>query len=208
MSILGNGEAALQILERPRADLGEIRSMLRDIVADDIRAADVIKRLRALLIRGEISRQPVDLNHVIRDVLELTRAEFAARQVNLSLDLDRHLPLALGDRVQLQQVIMNLIANACEAMSASDAGNRKLTVSTRFDSSSCDITCSVRDTGTGIAAEDLDHIFHPFVTTKSAGMGMGLAICRSIVEAHGGRLRAENAIDGGALFTFTAKMGS
>jgi C4-dicarboxylate-specific signal transduction histidine kinase len=208
MSILGNGEAALQLLERPRADLGEIRSMLKDIVADDIRAADVIKRLRALLIRGEISRQPVDLNHVIRDVLELRRAEFAARQVNVILELDSHLPLALGDRVQLQQVIMNLIANACEAMSAGAAGNRKLTVSTRFDSSSCDITCSVRDNGTGIAAEDLEHIFHPFVTTKSAGMGMGLAICRSIVEAHGGRLRAENAIDGGALFTFTAKMGS
>jgi PAS domain S-box-containing protein len=208
MSILGNGEAALQLLERPRADLGEIRSMLRDIVADDIRAADVIKRLRALLIRGEISRQPVDLNHVIRDVLELRRAEFAARQVNVILELDSHLPLALGDRVQLQQVIMNLVANACEAMSAGDAGNRKLTVSTRFDSSSCDITCSVRDNGSGIAAEDLEHIFQPFVTTKSAGMGMGLAICRSIVEAHGGRLRAENAIDGGALFTFTAKMGS
>jgi PAS domain S-box-containing protein len=208
MSILGNGEAALQLLERPRTDLGEIRSMLKDIVADDIRAADVIKRLRALLIRGEISRQPVDLNHVIRDVLELTRAEFTARQVNVIMELDRHLPLALGDRVQLQQVIMNLVANACEAMSASDAGNRKLTVSTRFDSGSCDITCSVRDTGAGIAVEDLEHIFHPFVTTKSAGMGMGLAICRSIVEAHGGRLRAENAIDGGALFTFTAKMGS
>jgi hypothetical protein len=103
---------------------------------------------------------------------------------------------------------MNLVANACEAMSASDAGNRKLTVSTRFDSSSCEITCSVRDNGSGIAVEDLEHIFHPFVTTKSAGMGMGLAICRSIVEAHGGRLRAENAIEGGALFTFTAKMGS
>jgi PAS domain S-box-containing protein len=208
MSILGNGEAALQHLDRPQADLGEIRSMLKDIVADDMRAAEVIKRLRALLTRGEISRQPVDLNHVIRDVLELTRADLATRQVNATLELDPYLPLALGDRVQLQQVIMNLIGNACEAMSASDAGNRKLTVSTRFDSGSCDITCAVRDNGSGIAAEDLERIFHPFVTTKSAGMGMGLAICRSIVEAHGGRLRAENAVDGGARFTFTAKMGS
>jgi PAS domain S-box-containing protein len=208
MSILGNGEAALQLLDQPRPDLGEIRSMLRDIVADDMRAAEVIKRLRALLTRGEISRQPVDLNHVVGDVLELIRTDLAARQVNVTLELDPYLPLALGDRVQLQQVVMNLIANACEAMSAGDANNRKLTVATHFDRSSCDITCTVRDNGSGIAAENFEQIFQPFVTTKSAGMGMGLAICRSIVEAHGGRLRAENAVDGGAIFTFTARMGS
>ena len=118
MSILGNGEAALQLLDQPHADLGEIRTMLRDIVADDMRAAEVIKRLRALLTRGEISRQPVDLNHVVRDVLELIRSDLAARQVNVTLELDPYLPVAIGDRVQLQQVVMNLIANACEAMSA------------------------------------------------------------------------------------------
>jgi signal transduction histidine kinase/integral membrane sensor domain MASE1 len=208
MSILGNGEAALQLLDQPGVDLNEIRSMLKDIVADDIRAAEVIKRLRALLTRGEISRQPVDLNHVIRDVCELTRTDLATRQVNVTLELDPYLPLALGDRVQLQQVIMNLITNACEAMAASDANNRKLNVSTHFDRASCDITCTVRDNGSGIAAENREHIFQPFVTTKSSGMGMGLAISRSIVEAHGGRLRAENAANGGAIFTFTAKMGS
>jgi signal transduction histidine kinase/integral membrane sensor domain MASE1 len=208
MSILGNGEAALQLLDQPHSDLGEIRSMLRDIVADDIRAAEVIKRLRGLLTRGEISRQPIDLNQVIRDVFELARGDIAARQVNVILELDPYLPQALGDLVQLQQVILNLIVNACEAMSANDADKRRLTVSTRFDPDSCEIACTVRDNGGGIVAGDLEHIFLPFVTTKSAGMGMGLAICRSIIEAHGGRLGVENAVDGGAVFTFTVKMGS
>jgi signal transduction histidine kinase/integral membrane sensor domain MASE1 len=206
-SILGNGEAAMHVLERTGFDPEEMRSMLRDIVADSIRAAEVIKRLRALLTRGEISRQPLDLNDVVRDVLELARSDLIARQVSVSTDLDRNLPFVLGDRVQLQQVVLNLVINACEAMAQTDLSKRRISIITRFDPNSCTISCALLDHGRGIAGADCDRIFQPFVTTKPGGLGMGLAICRSIIEAHGGRLWAENAPDGGALFSFTANMG-
>lgn len=207
-SILGNAEAALQLLSGTSVDLREIRSMLGDIVADDVRAADVIQRLRSMLSRGEIERQPVDLNNVIRDVLELARSDLITRHVSVDMRLDTHVPLALGDRVQLQQVVLNLIVNACEAMSGIDVRHRKLFIATRFDRDSCEIMCTVRDRGCGIAGENIERIFQPFVTTKPQGMGMGLAICRSIIEAHGGRLWAENAADGGAAFHFTSRMSS
>jgi len=207
-SILGNAEAALELLKKPDADLREITSMVRDIVADDVRAADVIQRLRAMLTRGEISREPVDLANVIKDVLYLARIDLLTRHVSVDVVCDPYLPLVLGDRIQLQQVVLNLVVNACEAMSAIDVHQRRITITARFEGSSCEVMCAVHDRGAGIATEDLERIFQPFVTTKTQGLGMGLAICRSIIEAHGGRLWGENAPDGGATFTFTARMGS
>jgi two-component system sensor kinase FixL len=207
-SILGNAEAALELLKKPDADLREITSMVRDIVADDVRAADVIQRLRAMLTRGEISREPVDLANVIKDVLYLARIDLLTRHVSVDVVCDPYLPLVLGDRIQLQQVVLNLVVNACEAMSAIDVHQRRITITARFEGSSCEVMCAVHDRGGGIAGEDLERIFQPFVTTKTQGLGMGLAICRSIIEAHGGRLWGENAPDGGATFTFTARMGS
>ena len=207
-SILGNAEAALQLLTQPDADLREIRNMVRDIVADDVRAAEVIQRLRAMLQRGEISCEPVDLSNVIKDVLELARNDLLTRHVSVDVVFDPYLPLVLGDRIQLQQVVLNLVVNACEAMATLDVHKRRISITTRFEGSSCEVMCAIRDRGGGIAREDMDRIFQPFVTTKTQGLGMGLAICRSIIEAHGGRLWAENAPDGGAVFTFSARMGS
>ncbi len=207
-SILGNAEAALHLLTKPDADLREIRTMVRDIVADDVRAAEVIQRLRAMLTRGEISREPVDLANVIKDVLDLARIDLSTRHVSVAVSFDPYLPLVLGDRIQLQQVVLNLVVNACEAMATIDAQERKISISAHFEASSCEVLCAIRDRGGGIASDDLDRIFQPFVTTKVQGLGMGLAICRSIIEAHGGRLWAENTADGGASFNFTARMGS
>ena len=207
-SILGNAEAALQLLNKPEADLREIRTMVRDIVADDVRAAEVIQRLRAMLTRGEISREPVDLANVIKDVLELARVDLNTRHVAVDVEFDPYLPLVLGDRIQLQQVVLNLVMNACDAMTSIDLHRRRISIGARFEGTSCEVVCTIRDFGTGIAGEDIERIFQPFVSSKVQGLGMGLAICRSIVEAHGGRLSAENAPDGGARFTFTARLGS
>jgi signal transduction histidine kinase/integral membrane sensor domain MASE1 len=207
-SILGNAEAALQLLAKPDADLREIRTMVRDIVADDVRAAEVIQRLRAMLQRGEISREPVDLANVIKDVLDLARIDLLTRHVSVDVVFDPYLPLVLGDRIQLQQVVLNLVVNACEATSSLEVHKRRISITTRFEGSSCEVLCAIRDRGAGIASDDLERIFQPFVTTKTQGLGMGLAICRSIIEAHGGRLWAQNEPDGGATLTFSARMGS
>jgi signal transduction histidine kinase/integral membrane sensor domain MASE1 len=207
-SILGNAEAALQLLSKPDADLREIRTMVNDIIADDVRAAEVIQRLRAMLQRGEISREPVDLTNVVREVLDLTRIDLLTRHVTVEAEFDPYLPLVLGDRIQLQQVVLNLVMNACEAMASINVHDRRISIVARFKGSTCEVLCAICDRGAGIASDDLERIFQPFVTTKAQGLGMGLAICRSIIEAHGGRLWAENGPNGGAIFTFTAKMGS
>jgi signal transduction histidine kinase len=128
--------------------------------------------------------------------------------VTVEAEFDPYLPLVLGDRIQLQQVVLNLVMNACEAMASINVHDRRISIVARFKGSTCEVLCAICDRGAGIASDDLERIFQPFVTTKAQGLGMGLAICRSIIEAHGGRLWAENGPNGGAIFTFTAKMGS
>jgi len=208
-SILGNAEAALELLPADTPGLSEIRDMLRDIIKDDVRAAEVIQRLRSMLMQGEIQRRPVDLNQVVRDVLALARSDLITRNVSVATQLEPQAALVLADPVQLQQVLLNLIVNACEAMSGSPLSRRRLTIATRPVDEGRALECSVADCGCGIAAGDTERIFQPFVTTKKQGLGLGLAICRSIVEAHGGRLWAENAAEGcGAIFRFTASIGA
>jgi signal transduction histidine kinase/integral membrane sensor domain MASE1 len=208
-SILGNAEAALQLLPPDMPGLRDIQDMLRDIIKDDVRAAEVIRRLRSMLARGEIQRRPVDLNQVVRDVLALARSDLITRNVSVIMQLDPQAGLVLADPVQLQQVLLNLIVNACEAMSASAPGERRLTISTRPVEEGRAIECAVADRGHGVSAADRERIFQPFVTTKKQGLGLGLAICRSIIEAHGGRLWAENAPhERGAIFRFTASVGA
>jgi PAS domain S-box-containing protein len=207
-SILGNAEAALQLLSQESADLPEIRAILRDIIQDDVRAAEVIQRLRSMLARGEIQRQPVDLNQVVREVLELARSDLITRSVSVGTHLDPNASPVLADRVQMQQVVLNLIMNGCEAMSGVALNDRRLVIATRLADDGSFIECSVSDRGHGIAAGDAERIFQPFVTTKKQGLGLGLAICRSIVEAHGGRLWAELGTDVGAVFRFTALIDS
>jgi C4-dicarboxylate-specific signal transduction histidine kinase len=207
-SILGNAEAALQLLMRDSADLPEIRDILRDIIQDDVRAAEVIQRLRSMLARGEIQRQPVDLNQVVREVLELAHSDLITRGVSVVMQLDPSASQVLADKVQMQQVALNLIVNACEAMSGVAPAARKLTIATQLAGDGSFIECSFLDQGRGIPSGDLERIFQPFVTTKKHGLGLGLAICRSIVEAHGGRLWAEHGPDGGAVFRFTARISA
>ena len=208
-SILGNAEAALALLPADAPASSDIRDMLRDIIKDDVRAAEVIQRLRSMLTQGEIQRRPVDLNQVVRDVLALARSDLTTRNVSVGTDLQPNAPLVLADAVQLQQVLLNLIVNACEAMSASPPGQRRLTIGTRMVEDGRSIECSVADHGCGIRPEQAERIFQPFVTTKKQGLGLGLTICRSIIEAHGGRLWAENAGDhSGAVFRFTAGIGA
>jgi len=207
-SILGNAEAALQLLPPATPGCADIRDMLHDIIKDDVRAAEVIKRLRSMLARGEIRPQTVDLNQVVREVLSLARVDLLARNVSVDTQLDARLELVLADPVQLQQVLLNLIMNASDAMVGNAPAERRLSIVTRRSGEEGAIECAVADHGPGIPAEDLERIFQPFVTTKKHGLGLGLAICRSIVEAHGGRLWAENSHSGrGAVFRFTAING-
>jgi signal transduction histidine kinase len=195
-SISNNAEAARHLLRRRPVDLPEIDAALGDILTEDRRAAQVIRRLRALLRRGETRVIPVDAAEIVGEVLELSHAELITRGVSASAIVASGLPLVLADRVQLQQVLLNLILNACEAMELVQARGRRLSLLVAADGSQ--VRFSVRDSGTGIPAPLIDHLFEPFVTTKREGLGLGLSISRTIVAAHGGRMWAENNADGGA----------
>jgi C4-dicarboxylate-specific signal transduction histidine kinase len=202
-SILRNAEAAQQIGLAATVP-AEIREILDDIIADVVRASAVMDRLHSLLTHGEVRRESVDLNQVVREALALMQGDLI--RLNVSSAVFAHPDsLVLGDRVQLQQVLLNLIRNACEAMANNPLTQRRLTIATRLEADGETIECSVTDGGQGIRADSLERIFRPRVTTKCNGLGLGLAICRSIIEAHGGCLWAENASGGGAVFRFTAR---
>jgi signal transduction histidine kinase len=197
-SILGNAEAAQKMLEREQVDLPELREIFADIVAEDHRAAQVIRRLGVLFKRGEPLFEPLDVNDLVRDTIEFTRSMLTSRHVTLQTQLAPALPLIAGDRVQLQQLVLNLIVNATEAMTDLTEAERTLTISTSFRADV--VSLCVADQGPGIATAALGKLFEPFWTTKANGMGMGLAICRSIADAHRGSLAATNAPEGGAVF--------
>ena len=196
-SISSNAEAARRLLKRQPPDLDELDAILGDIASEDQRAAQVIRRLRALLKRGDTHLQPMDIRELVSEVLELAHAELITRRVTATSLVARDLPPVLGDRVQLQQVLLNLILNACEAMNTTAAADRRLTLIANADSRN-NILISIRDCGTGIPSSLLERLFEPFVTTKPEGLGLGLSISRTIVAAHGGRLWAENNADRGA----------
>jgi two-component system, LuxR family, sensor kinase FixL len=196
-SIAHNAQAARHLLARDHVDLGELSAILRDIATEDERAAQVIRRLRALLKRGDMRLQSLDARELVSDVLELAHAELIARRVTANAVLAPMPTPVLGDRVQLQQVLLNLVFNACEAMSSAAVRDRRLDLSVTTEGSD-NVRFSVRDWGTGIPSRLIDRLFEPFVTTKPEGLGLGLSISRSIVAAHGGRLWAVNNRDGGA----------
>jgi PAS domain S-box-containing protein len=201
-AILSNAQAALRFLSSPSSDLDEVRAILADIVADDRRAGEVIQRLRGLLTRREPERLPLDLNEVIRDVVRLIHSEVVIKHVTVILDLGRDLPPVAGDRVQLGQVILNLLINGVEAMSAvTDRPRELLILSDRHEGRG--VLAMVRDNGVGLDPQQAERIFDSFYTTKPKGMGLGLSISRSIIEAHGGRLWASPNTGYGATFQFT-----
>jgi PAS domain S-box-containing protein len=198
-AILSNAQAAQRFLVRDPPELDKVQQILQDIVKSDKRAGQVITRLRSLFKKEEVRHAPVDVNDVVQEVLALMRSELLSRQVSASTELTNELPFVFGDRVQLQQVLLNLLVNACDAM-AHAPPPRPLIVSTGRASGG-NVVLSVADDGIGIAPEDLERIFEPFVSTKPLGMGLGLAVCRSIARAHGGRLWATNSPGGGATLT-------
>jgi PAS domain S-box-containing protein len=198
-AILSNAQAVQRFLDREPLNRTELQAALGDIVEADQRAADVIRRLRALLMKGKAKYKPLDFNRVTNDVLELVHSDLIARNVTVTCELAPGLPPVRGDRVQIQQVLLNLIMNACEAMEGTGRQHRALTVSSGFGDKQTVQVC-VSDNGSGIPADVQAHLFEPFVTSKPQGLGLGLSICRSIIAAHGGDLRAVDNPTGGTSF--------
>ncbi len=201
-AILSNAQAAQRFLARDNANLDEVREILSDIVAEDMRAGDIIHRLRLLFKKCGVQHLPLDLNTEVEEVLKLVNSDLVNQNITVNVSLDQKLPAVTGDRVQIQQVLLNLIMNACEALSNTKAGQRQLVVRTELNGTD-KVQVSVGDQGPGIPSENMERIFEPFFTTKSEGMGLGLTICRTIINAHGGQLWATNNTGSGAVFYFT-----
>jgi signal transduction histidine kinase len=195
-AILRNAETAKLLLGSPAPALDDLRDIVEDIRSDDKRAGDVIRRVRTLLRKREIETRPVDVNDVARETLAIVATDAAAKGVRVEVELSAMPCVVMGDSVHLQQVLLNLVLNGMEAMAETPPGRRRLTVRTACHDGDVDV--SVADTGTGIRSESASQIFDPFFTTKRDGMGMGLSIACSIVDAHGGRIAAEDNAGGGA----------
>jgi PAS domain S-box-containing protein len=201
-AVVTNAQAGLNWLGAQPPDLEEVRQTLGCINRDGMRAGDVIGRIRALIKKAPSRKEELEINEAVLEVVALTRAEVSKSGVSVRTQLAEGLPVIRADRVQLQQVILNLIVNAVEAMSGVGEGARELLINTGRDSSN-GVLISLRDSGPGLDPKGLDRLFEAFYTTKAQGMGLGLAISRSIIEAHGGRLWASANVPRGAVFQFT-----
>jgi len=186
-AILSNAQAAQRFLAHDDVDLDEVREILNDIVTQDQRAGDVIHSLRLMLKKGELQEHcdDVDLNEVIRDVVNLMRSDLINRNVTLDTDLAQKLPAITGDKVQLQQVLLNLVLNGCEAMADYNSSERRLLIASQWENGA--VRVSVADRGSGIPEEKMQQVFERFFTTKKEGMGLGLSVCRTIIDAHRGK---------------------
>ena len=200
-AIIANAEACLRWLDRDVPDLNAARRSVEWVISDGDRASEVVRRVRALANKTDMEKVPLDINDVVRDVMVLVQRELISHGVSLRTELAPALPMILGDRVQLQQVTINLVMNGIEAMESVLDRPRELVIRSGQDETHR-VLLSVTDYGVGISVDDADRLFKAFFTTKSSGMGMGLSICRSIVEAHGGRLSATRNEGSGATFQF------
>ena len=199
--VVSNADACLRWLAAQPPNLEEARLAVERVADDGMRASEVIRRVRALARRAPLQKSWLDINEPITDVAALMRHELQQNRVAMDLHLASDLPSVFGDRVQLQQVMLNLIMNAVEAMSGADAATRELSIRSEKDGVE-GVVVTVRDSGSGLNPKTLDRLFDAFYTTKQEGMGMGLAISRTIVEAHGGRLWATPNVPQGAIFQF------
>lgn len=200
-AILSNAQAARRILSHKRYDIAEIRQILEDIMADNMRAGDIISHLRSLLRKDEMARRPVDMNQLIDGVLAFSKSDLVLKGVRVTKDFCTDCATIEGDPVQLQQVLLNLFVNAGEAMSQMPASEKSLHIVTEKTKIGR-LRVSVTDTGEGISDSNLQFLFEPFHTTKALGLGLGLPICNWIIMAHGGQLFAQGNPGGGATFSF------
>jgi C4-dicarboxylate-specific signal transduction histidine kinase len=201
-AILSNAEAAHDLLGRKNVDIEKIQEIVADIIEEDTRASEVMNRIRRLLRKGESKPEIINLNQLVNSTLHLLRGELVKQKANVELTLASDSLMTSGDPIQLQQVLLNAIMNAMEAMNANAPSQRILQVMTRANGNK--IEAAIVDCGHGIAAEHQTQLFKPFFTTKSHGLGLGLSICSKIVKAHGGELSIENNVgNGGAKVTIT-----
>jgi two-component system, LuxR family, sensor kinase FixL len=200
LAISGNAEAALTFLKADPLRIDEVRDILRDIVSEHRRADEIIQRMRHMLKKGEAQVEPFDINVAVEEVLAMIRSDLIVRNVSVSFVPAQRLPLARGDRIQIQQVLLNLIFNGCDAMAGM---GREKRVAIETDTVMSLVQVSVADNGTGIPPEQREKAFEPFYTTRAKGIGMGLPICRSIIKAHGGKIWASDNHGHGAVFRFT-----
>jgi C4-dicarboxylate-specific signal transduction histidine kinase len=207
-AVMANTEAALRLMAKAAPPLDELRDTLKDIRSDNRRAGDVVQRMRALLKKGATRHEPIEINATVADVVRLIRGDAAARGISIDVELTADLEPIIGDRIQVQQVVLNLLMNACDAVQEQEAGHRRVRLTTVRNANAAVV--KVHDRGAGVTEAELGRIFDPFYTTKPDGLGLGLSICRAIVGAHGGTLEAVRHSEGGmtlsATFPFLASM--
>jgi signal transduction histidine kinase len=201
-AVVANAEACLGWLDRESPDLNEAHAAIERIVRDGHRAGEVIRRVRALIKRTDTQMVPLDVNEIVGEAMNIVEHELFRHRVSQRMELSSDLPVVLGDRIQLQQVLLNLIINGIEAMQPITERQRELVIRSELGETQ-QVQVSVMDCGIGLSAESAHRIVDAFITTKSSGMGMGLSICRSIIQAHGGRIWASSNEPFGATFQFT-----
>ena len=200
--VVTNGSACLRLLDRDPPDFTEVRSAVESMISDGMRASDVVQRIRALTKKSGVHKTELDINSVVSDVVQLLQREIIDHSVFLHLDLPSTHPKVIGDRIQLQQVIINLVMNGMEAMAGVSDRPRELVIRSRRHNAE-QVLLEIQDSGTGLDPDNADRLFNAFFSTKSQGMGMGLSVCRSIIQAHGGAISASSNTGPGATFRFT-----